>query len=44
VSLVVWGAYGDDTSASVARSNANDVAAKRRIAARERMHRMRGIG
>jgi HK97 family phage prohead protease len=33
ISLVVWGAYGDDTSASVARANAANAARRRAEAA-----------
>ena len=41
ISLVLWGAYGKDTSAQLSRANA---AARRRVAERaEHMQRMRGI-
>ncbi|RLP22175.1 HK97 family phage prohead protease [Mesorhizobium sp. YM1C-6-2] len=46
LSLVVWGAYGDDTSASLSRTAAPDNAssALRRLREKaERQHRLRGI-
>ncbi|WP_192358496.1 HK97 family phage prohead protease [Mesorhizobium mediterraneum] len=41
ISLVLWGAYGDTTSASLSRASANAAAALRRKA--EAAHRLRGI-
>lgn len=41
ISLVVWGAYGDATSASLSRASDNAAAASRRRA--EAAHRLRGI-
>lgn len=45
ISLVLWAAYGDTTSASVSRAANNSAAALRRIAVRqaEAAHRLRGI-
>ncbi len=42
ISLVIWGAYGDDTSAVIARST-NGTNARRRIATRQAMMAARGI-
>ncbi|MEY9384153.1 HK97 family phage prohead protease [Bradyrhizobium japonicum] len=40
ISLVLWGAYGSDTSAQISRASSNSMAAKRRI---EMAQRKRGI-
>ncbi|MCK1420717.1 HK97 family phage prohead protease [Bradyrhizobium sp. 180] len=36
ISLVLWGAYGKDTSAQISRASSNSIAAKRRIEAKMR--------
>ncbi|WP_192359505.1 HK97 family phage prohead protease [Mesorhizobium mediterraneum] len=41
ISLVLWGAYGDTTSAALSRASTNAAAALRRKA--EEAHRLRGI-
>lgn len=44
ISLVLWGAYGDTTSAAVSRASTNAAAATERIRRRaEAAHRLRGI-
>jgi len=45
ISLVLWGAYGKSTSASLSRSLDNDAAARRRIAVRKAVmeQKLRGI-
>lgn len=40
ISLVLWGAYGSDTSAQISRASSNNTAARRRI---EEAQRKRGI-
>ncbi|MCA1402448.1 HK97 family phage prohead protease [Bradyrhizobium sp. BRP56] len=36
ISLVLWGAYGKDTSAQISRASSNNQAARRRVEAKMR--------